>query len=391
MSILPPHLRDLPLPPPAALELHARLEAQIREAIARAGGWLPFERFMALALYAPGAGYYSAGSVKLGAAGDFVTAPELTPLFARCLARQVAQFIRHGVPDVLEVGAGSGALAADLLEALAALDALPQRYLVLEVSAELRERQRALVSRRVPGWAARVEWLEALPEGLSAVVLANEVLDAMPTRVVRRRHGLIEEIGVSIDAASRRFTRACRPAAGELLAAAEALALPEDYETEVNLAARAFVASVAGALERGALIAIDYGFPAAEYYHPQRMRGTLMCHYRHHAHDDPFVLVGLQDITAHVDFSAIAEAGHGAGLAVLGYTSQAQFLVNCGVTEILATSRPEDVRTYAPLAAHAQKLLSPAEMGELFKVMVLGRGMPEGLLGFATGDRSHRL
>ena len=386
--MLPPHLAHLPAPPPEALALSAELEQRIHGEIDVAGGWLAFSRFMELALYAPGLGYYSAGSTKLGAAGDFVTAPELSPLFARTLARQIAQIISADVRDVIEVGAGSGMLAADLLTALDALESLPDRYLILETSADLRERQRVQLAARAPRFIDRVQWLDALPARLTGVVIANEVLDAIPTAIIRTRDGGIDEMGV---VSGDGFTRSFRPARGELLEVAQALALPDDYETEVNLTARAFVKSFARLLERGVLIFIDYGFPAAEYYHPQRSRGTLMCHYRHHAHDDPFVLVGLQDITAHVDFTAIAQAGHNAGLDVLGYTNQAQFLVNCGITELLAQSANADARAYAAHAAQAQKLLSPAEMGELFKVVALGKRLSMPLIGFARGDKVHTL
>jgi SAM-dependent MidA family methyltransferase len=390
-DMLPASLSHLPAPSPEALEVSARLEAQIRAEIEASGGWLSFARYMELALYAPGLGYYSAGSVKLGPEGDFVTAPELSPLFARCLARQVAQLLDPTLPDVIELGAGSGALATGLLPELAALGRLPERYLILEVSADLRERQRARIARCGPTLLARVQWLDVLPSGLHALLIANEVLDAIPTQVIRTRGEEIDEIGVTIGAHGRGFQRSVRPASGALLRAAAALALPDDYETEINLAARAFVKSFARVIARGALLLLDYGFPAAEYYHPQRSCGTLMCHYRHHAHDDPFVLPGLQDITAHVDFTAIASAAVDAGLSILGYATQAQFLVNAGITELLAETPADDVAAYAPLTAQAQKLLSPAEMGELFKVLALGRGIDVPLLGFAHGDRTHTL
>jgi SAM-dependent MidA family methyltransferase len=291
---------------------------------------------------------------------------------------------------VIEVGAGSGALAAGLLESLAALGRLPKRYFILEVSADLKARQHARLMSQVPALVEHVQWLDVLPRELEAVLIANEVLDAIPAHVIRTRAGEIEEMGV-VAAHAGSFERAYRPAAGAVLRAAQALALPDDYETEINLAARAFVKSFARALKRGVLFLIDYGFPAAEYYHPQRARGTLMCHYRHHAHDDPFVLPGLQDITAHVDFTAMAQAAADAGSSVLGYATQAQFLVNTGITEILAGTPTSDVRAYAPLAAEAQKLTSPAEMGELFKVLALGRGLDEPLVGFMRGDRTHTL
>ncbi len=387
--MLPASLSHLPAPSPEAEAVSASLRAHIVAELEKSGGWLSFARFMELTLYTPGLGYYSAGSTKLGPAGDFVTAPELSPLFARCLARQIAQLREAGIPDVIELGAGSGALAGGLLEALAALDRLPERYLILEVSADLRARQRARLDALPPELLERVQWLEILPRDLEVVLVANEVLDAIPAHLIRLHAGKIDEVGVTVTGGA--FERAYRPAAGELLKAAAALQLPDDYETEINLAAPAFVKSFARIIRRGALIFIDYGFPAAEYYHPQRSRGTLMCHYRHHAHDDPFTLPGLQDITAHVDFTAIAAAGAEAGSSILGFATQAQFLINAGITEILAETPAADVRAYAPLAGEAQKLLSPAEMGELFKVLALGRGIHEPLLGFARGDRTHTL
>ena len=386
--MLPPHLAHLPPPSAEALTVSTRLEREIRAAIEASGGWLSFARFMELALYAPGLGYYSAGSTKLGRAGDFVTAPEFSSLFGRTLARQIAQLIATGLTDILEVGAGSGALAADLLLELDALGALPQRYLILEVSAELRERQRARLAQQAPRLLGRVQWLDVLPARLEAIVIGNEVLDAIPTHAVRTTADGIDEMGV---VAAEKLERGYRAASGELAQAAEALALSPDYETEINLTAQAFVKSFGRLVKRGALVLFDYGFPAAEYYHPQRSRGTLMCHYRHHAHDDPFVLVGLQDITAHVDFTAIARAAVASGLAVLGYATQAQFLVNCGITDILSRETPENASAYAPLAAQAQKLLSPAEMGELFKVIVLAKDVAGPLIGFTRGDRSHTL
>ena len=389
--MLPPPLAHLPFPSPAAQATSTELENVIRSEIRESGGWMSFARYMELALYAPGLGYYSAGSAKLGESGDFVTAPELSTLFGRCLAREIAHLLETGLRDVIEVGAGSGALAAELLDALASLGRLPERYLILEVSADLRERQRTHLAQRVPALVNRVQWLEVLPSRLNAVLVANEVLDAIPTHRVRVHGGRIEEAGIALDGRGHAFEPHFRPAEGELLRAAAALALPDDYETEINLAARAFVKSFARVIERGVLLFFDYGFPAAEFYHPQRSRGTLMCHYRHRAHACPFALIGLQDITSHVDFTAIASAGVAAGLEVLGYTTQAQFLVNCGITEILAQTPAENVRAYAPLAGQAQKLLSPAEMGELFKVLALGRGIASPLMGFARGDRTHTL
>ena len=389
--MLPPHLSHLPPPSAEAEALSNKLQTYIRSVITEAGGWITFARYMELALYAPGLGYYSAGSAKLGASGDFVTAPEISPLFARCLAREVAPMIELGNLDILEVGAGSGALAAQILRALESLGALPERYLILEVSADLRERQRSRIECEIPHLAERVQWLDVLPATLDAVVIANEVLDAIPTHRVRIHHARIAEIGVSIAPDGAAFVRSDRPAAGRLLATAAALHLPDDYETEINLAARAFVQSLAARISHGAMILIDYGYTAAEYYRPQRACGTLMCHYRHHAHEDALSLTGLQDITAHVDFTAVAEAATQAGMSVLGYTTQAQFLVGAGITEMLAETPADDVRAYAPLAAAAQKLLSPAEMGERFKVIAFSRDVDVELRGFAQGDRTHTL
>jgi len=381
-------LPELPPPSPEAQEVSAALLHEIAHEIAASGGWISFARFMERALYAPGLGYYSAGYTKLGAAGDFITAPELSPLFARCLARQLADLRAAGLDTILELGPGSGALAAELLPALDALGCPPAQYLMLELSADLRQRQQETLRARAPGGLERVRWLDALPEHFEGIILGNEVLDATPVHIVHTRAGIINEVGVGWD--NGPVWRECA-ADGELLTVATAVALPDDYRTEINLAARALTRSLATVLERGVLLFCDYGFPAREFYHPQRSRGTLMCHYRHRTHDDPLCMVGLQDITAHVDFSAVATAAVNAGAAVLGYANQAQFLINTGITDLLGAVSPERVRDYAPLAAQAQKLLSPAEMGELFKVIALGKNVQQPLLGFTRGDRSHTL
>lgn len=390
---IPPHLAHLPPPPAEAQALSERLVRVITDEICAGGGWLSFSRFMELALYAPGLGYYSAGSHKLGPAGDFVTAPELSPLFGRCLARQLAELIERGFSDILEIGAGSGALAADLLSELEELGCPLQKYYILEVSADLRDRQRDLLAARAPQQSGKVQWLDVLPAQFSGIIIGNEVLDAMPAQVVRMRSGKLEESGVTLAKITddAYLSRDYRLADGAVLDAARKLQLPDDYETETHLAARALVASLGRILMRGAILFIDYGFPAHEYYHPQRSRGTLMCHYRHHAHDDPLCMIGLQDITVHVDYTAIKGAGTAAGLSLLGYATQAQFLINCGITDILGATPATDTRAYAPLAAQAQKLLSPAEMGELFKVIALGRDVQRPLLGFRSGDKSHTL
>ncbi len=383
----------LPTPDPDALAHSRRLTQHIAGEIAAAGGWIDFARFMAQALYAPGLGYYSGGARKFGAAGDFVTAPELTPAFAQTLATQAVQVLAASAPHILEAGAGSGRLAADLLQELERRGALPETYAILELSGELRERQRETLAATVPHLADRVRWLDRLPERFDGLVLANELLDALPVHLVRWHDAAILERGVAWD--GDEFFWQERPATGAVLARAQALAddgVPGGgYLSEIGLAAAAWTASWADLLGRGALLLIDYGFPRREFYHPQRGEGTLMCHYRHHAHPDPFYLPGLQDVTAHVDFTAVAEAGTEAGLDFLGYTTQAVFLFNCGLTEVLARTPADDARRYLPQANAAQKLISPAEMGELFKVIALGRGIDEPLVGFASGDRSATL
>ena len=345
------------------------LQARIRDAIRAGGGWLAFERYMQMALHEPGLGYYASAAPKFGAEGDFVTAPELGELFGRTLARQLADL--DG--PILELGAGSGALAEVLLKNL------QREYFILETSAALRQRQAARLG-------ARVTFLERLPQAFRGVVIANEVVDAMPVHAVAWRAQGIMERGVS-----GALAWAERPAGGELLRAAQQIDVPVPYESEINLLARAWMRSLAGMLEHGLVLVVDYGFPRSEYYHPQRSAGTLMCHRRHRAHGDPFREPGAQDVTAHVDFSALAESGVEGGLELLGYTSQAQFLVNCGITEVLGEANVDNALHYAPLAAEAHKLLSPAEMGELFKVLALGRGLARPLAGFARGDRSHTL
>lgn len=379
-------MSHLPTPSPEALQHSAALCRLISAEIAANHGWISFARYMELALYAPGLGYYSSGAAKFGAPGDFVTAPEISPLFGRTLAQQAAQILSLTNGEILEIGAGSGQLALQLLTELQRLDALPSRYFILEVSADLRERQHALLA----PFADRVEWLDSLPNHFTGLILGNEVLDAMPVEMVAWRAAGIYQRGVTLAGESFAWDDRLLEA-GLLFDAASQLAPPADYVSEVGLAARAFIGTLAGLLDAGAILMIDYGFGASEYYHSQRSTGTLMCHYRHHAHDDPFYLPGLQDITAHVDFTAIAEAGLDAGLKLLGYTTQANFLINCGITNLLQETPAENVSTYFPLASQAQKLMSPAEMGELFKVIALGKNLVEPLLGFTIGDKRRLL
>ena len=381
---------SLPTPSPEALAHSTALSHHIADVIHQTDGWISFARYMELALYAPGLGYYSGGAAKFGAAGDFVTAPEISPLFGRSLARQVAQVLKICGGDVLEAGAGSGRLACDLLNELATLDCLPQHYYILEVSADLRERQRATIQQQAPHMLARVQWLDRLPESFTGCVVGNEVLDAMPVNGVHWTQDAVFERGVTW-ADNAFMWRDQAITAGRLYDAARAIDVGADYLSEINLAASAFIKSLAQCLQCGALVLIDYGFGEREYYHPQRNRGTLMCHYRHRAHDDPFYFPGLQDITAHVDFTAIAVAGIEAGMHLAGYTSQAQFLINCGITDLLALTPASDVGTYLPQASALQKLMSPAEMGELFKVIALCKGMDTALLGFVQGDQQRKL
>ena len=342
---------------------------RIRAEIAGAGGWISFARYMELALHAPGLGYYSRGARQFGAEGDFVTAPELGTLFGRTLARQLKEL--EG--PILELGAGSGALAETLLKEL------DREYFILETSGALRERQAQRLG-------DRVRFLERLPERFRGVVIANEVADALPVHAVAWRANGVMERGVSAD-----LNWEERPATGEVLKESNAIDVPVPYESELGLAARGWMRSLAASLAQGVIFVIDYGFPRHEYYHPQRSMGTLMCHTRHRAHGDPFLRPGEQDMTAHVDFSALAAAACEGGLNVLGYATQAQFLVNCGITEVLAQANLDNALHYAPIAAEAQQLLSPAEMGELFKVLAVGRGVQSPLLGFSRGERSHSL
>ncbi len=384
-------MSSLPQPSREAQVHSNQLCDLIHRDIALQGGWIPFSRFMELALYAPGLGYYSAGARKFGAAGDFVTAPEISPLFGRALARQVAEIMAHSTPHIIELGAGSGKLAVDILGELESQACLPERYDILEVSADLRQRQQSLLQQHLPHLINRVHWLDALPDSISGVVVANEVLDALPVHLLRWMDGRIFERGVASEGGYFFLWQERLLEIPALLAIAQQIVVPDDTLSEISLAARGLVSSLSERLRHGVLLFIDYGFGAREYYHEQRVCGTLMCHYRHHVHDDPFFLPGLQDITAHVDFTAAAEAAIDAGLHLYGYTTQAHFLLNCGITDLLAQTDPESVRDYLPLSAQLQKLTSPAEMGELFKVIALGKGMGAPLCGFVAGDKSRLL
>lgn len=384
-------MTSLPKPSTEALAHSQQLSMLIRAEIEAAGGWIDFARYMHLALYAPGLGYYSGGAKRFGQDGDFVTAPEISSLFAQTLARQAAQILQLTAGDILELGAGTGRLAAALMLELQQLEQLPARYQILEVSAHLRQIQHETLQQTLPPeLMQRVQWLDNLPDTFNGLVLGNEVLDALPVHIVKSSEDGLFERGVIWSGDT--FVWSERPlTSGPLFELTSKLSIPKEYTTEICSAATGLVASLANMLQQGALLFIDYGFSRREYYHPQRSQGTLMCHCRHYVHDDPFLYPGLQDITAHVDFTGIAETAVANGVQLLGYSGQAQFLINCGITETLAQVSPSNVVAYLPLAAQAQKLLSPAEMGELFKVIALGKGLKQALLGFARGDRSHTL
>jgi SAM-dependent MidA family methyltransferase len=362
----------------------AALSERLREAIAADGGWWGFDRFMAAALYTPGLGYYANDRRKFGtmphSGSDFVTAPELTPLFGQALARQLRQaLVASGTAEIWEFGAGSGALASQIL---GALGPAVSSYNIVDLSGALRERQRERLAAERPGHLARVHWHDRLPEKMRGVVIGNEVLDAMPVQLLHFDGREWLERGVSVD--GERLTWADRPT--ELRPPVEAAFVPGTV-TEIHPQAEAFVRTLAAHLTRGVVFLLDYGFPEDEYYLPQRHGGTLMCHRAHRADPDPLTDVGEKDITAHVNFTGIALAGQDAGLDVLGYTSQGHFLLNCGLLELIPDG---DLRATAAV----QKLVNEHEMGELFKVIAFSRGVDTRHfepLGFAHGDRTHRL
>jgi SAM-dependent MidA family methyltransferase len=368
-----------------------RLVLRIRDAIDAQGGWISFEQFMEMALYEPGLGYYSAGSTKLGQAGDFVTAPEISPLFSRCLAAQCIEVFDHiGPADILEFGAGAGTMASDILAELALQQRLPERYFILEVSADLRQRQRATLEERVPELLPRVQWLDRLPEFLRGVVLANEVLDALPVQRFRMRGTQVNSVGVTwqlgrldwsevhADAGLEATVRAIEKDSGE--------ALPDGYLSEINMRLAPWLAGIAETLKEGVAIFIDYGLPQREYYRHERREGTLLCHYRHRFHDDPLINAGVQDIGAWVDFTSVASAAVDAGLRVAGFTTQAHFLIGAGIEHFMADIASRPVTERVQLARQAMVLTLPGEMGERFKVIGLTANYDHPLRGFAVRD-----
>lgn len=368
-----------------------RLVQRICDAIEAAGGWISFERFMEMALYEPGFGYYSAGATKLGGEGDFVTAPEISPLFSRCLANQCIQVL-DSVPGgyMLELGAGSGVMAADVLSELDRQGKVPERYLILEVSADLRERQRTLLQRRLPHLMERIEWLDRLPDDFRGVLLANEVLDALPVQRFRIRGLQVNQLGVTwqlgrldwsevhADAALDAAVREIEFNLGEPFA--------DGYTSEINLRLKPWIAGIAASLREGVALFIDYGLPRRQYYAAGRSEGTMLCHFRHRFHDDPLINVGVQDIGAWVDFTAVAEAAVAAGMGVTGYTTQAHFLIGNGIEQFLAPKDDDELASRLQLARQAMLLTLPGEMGERFKVIGLAKGIELPLRGFSVRD-----
>lgn len=380
---------DLQLPAPSATAAASSqaLKAIIAQEIHLKNGWIPFSRFMELALYAPQYGYYTGGAHKIGAAGDFITAPTLTPLFGQTLARQLNAVLPETEGNIYEFGAGTGALAATLLQNLS--DGL-KHYYIIEVSPELAERQREYIHNHAPDAADKVIHLSELPATFNGIIIGNEVLDAIPCELVQHHEGCFWQMGVSIE--DDHFVQRPHPLETSLLASAHRYFPPDEpYTSELHPAQHALMRTLAEKLECGAIVFIDYGFDAAQYYHPQRHMGTLIGHYRHHTIHDPFFHIGLTDLTAHVNFTDIAQAGTDAGLDLIGYTTQANFLLNLGITDILAATANPETAAYLREAAAMHQLLDQHEMGELFKVIAFGRNINIDWQGFMFGDICHKL
>jgi SAM-dependent MidA family methyltransferase len=384
-------MASLPIPSPESRARSQQLANIIAQKIADCGGWIDFATFMRMALYTTALGYYSGGAQKFGLQGDFVTAPEISPLFAQTIALQASQILASTQGNILELGAGTGKLAADLLLELQVLNNLPSQYFILEVSDHLRQIQReTLLAKLSADLLKLVVWLQNLPSNFVGLIFANEVLDALPVHLLIKNGESWQERGVAFDG---EFTWQDAPLSQPDLAQYLPENLVDGYLTEVCPAATGLMNSLANNLKKGVILMIDYGFGAAEYYHPQRNAGTLMCHFQHYAHTNPLIHVGLQDITAHVNFSQIAHSTmlcESASMRLAGYVNQAQFLINCGILNILQQHSPE-TSDYMIQAAAAQKLLSPAEMGDLFKVIAISKNVDDALIGFKAGDKSHTL
>ena len=387
----------LPEPDSQAVQCSNKLVEIIRQECNRTPGGIPFSRFMQLALYAPGLGYYSSGSQKFGEEGDFITAPEVSSLFSQCIARQLQQVLNEiETPVVLEFGAGSGVMAADMLIELERLDALPQHYCIIELSAGLRERQQHTIAAMAAHLLARVQWLDTLPETrFQGVVVANEVLDAMPVECFRIREGDVEQLRVV--ATDDQLLPAYATAEDTIIEQVRSIeqrrgrAFDDGYCSEFNPAINPWLASLYDVLDRGLVLLIDYGYPVQEYYLDERDNGTLICHYQQRAHADPLWYPGLQDITAFVDFSAVASAADEAGFDISGYTSQAAFLLGCGLAELHQASLSDDPRQQLLLAQQIKTLTLPSEMGERFKAMALSKNIELSLTGFVMQDYRNRL
>lgn len=389
LRALHPHI---PLPPTAAIQLSQHLALSLQQQIAQHGP-MPFVQFMQQLLYAPGLGYYSAGLAKLGAEGDFVTAPEISPLFSQTLARCFSTQLLKDNQSVLELGAGRGVMAATMLRYWQQQNCLPEHYFILEVSADLRAVQRQTIAAQAPDCLDRVHWLEQWPRDFCGVVVANEVLDAMPHCLFEIRDQQVFERAVSVDA-NTQFQWTLLPPNPSLQQWFDTLpneirdGLVDGYQSEVLLDLKPWLQALYSSLQQAHIVLIDYGFPQHEFYLPERSQGTLMCHYRHTAHADPLTLIGLQDVTCHIDFSAVANAAFDCGFAIDGYSSQASFLQN---NDILSLANGHDTAEQFKHAQALKRLLLPSEMGELFKVISLSKNADTTLTGFALNDRRHSL
>ena len=383
---------SLGLPEPSSEEqAHSDVIRQsIVETIDEAGGYITFSRFMELALYSAKGGYYVSRLRKFGEQGDFITAPDLGNLFARCLARQIAEGLDAlGLDEVLELGAGSGKLAMQLLRALFDLGCLPRRYAILEISAELKRRQLGLLRKEVPQYLDRIVWLDELPAQVDAVVIANEVVDALPVERFRIEHEQVRGLGVGVE--DGRFVDVSYIVKGANWERIHRLELTEGYQSEAGFQGQAWMRTLSERLHCGQIMIIDYGFPAHEYFHPQRRSGTLTCHYRHRVHADPYIYVGLQDITAHVDFTGLARCAVDSGLSLLGFTTKASFLLSLGILDIVEPDMLGNTTDAIKLSQQVKKLTLPSEMGELFKVMIVGTQSGQVLTGFRQADHQGRL
>lgn len=381
-------VKNLPLPDPIAQLYSNRLKLKILEEISRQGP-LTFARYMDLALYSPGLGYYSAGASKFGEAGDFITAPEISPIFSQCVARQCHQILQDlNGGDILELGAGTGVMAVDILKELKCNQCLPKHYLILEVSADLRERQKTCLQKQIPELFDRVVWLNRLPVDFVGVILGNEVMDALPVHKFRIENNIIKEIYVDCEKGEFLW-KITDPLSINLIQKIWNLDIdfPDGYESEINLLLTPWIASLANVLKKGLILLIDYGFPRHEYYHLERNRGTIACHYQHRSHFDPLILPGIQDITVHVDFTAVAEAAAYHRLTLAGFIHQAGFLLNCDITSLAST---ENAVEHYQVMQQIKKLTFPSEMGELFKVIALTRNYNSVLLGFTNGNQIAR-